>query len=112
MSVINRGGTRHTGGESFFQLSRPVLRDQTFYRTGALIRALEGHTGSVKCLSFSHDGATIASGSADNTIRQWDATTGVVDPLTSPAPHTSPPYGPMLRKGIWLPRTGGAGHPY
>jgi small GTP-binding protein len=32
---------------------------------------LEGHTGPIHCLSFSHDGALLASSSYDHTIRLW-----------------------------------------
>jgi serine/threonine protein kinase len=37
---------------------------------------LYGHTSLVLSVSFSPDGTRIASGSADNTIRLWDAATG------------------------------------
>jgi WD40 repeat protein len=38
--------------------------------------ALVGHIGPVTCLAFSRDGARLASGSADRTIRVWDLATG------------------------------------
>jgi WD40 repeat protein len=37
---------------------------------------LEGHTNRVDSLAFSGDRKTLASGSADGTIKLWDATTG------------------------------------
>jgi WD40 repeat protein len=37
---------------------------------------LRGHTGQVNALAFAPDGRTVASGSADRTIKLWDAGTG------------------------------------
>ncbi|MEG5014507.1 MULTISPECIES: WD40 repeat domain-containing protein [unclassified Microcoleus] len=37
---------------------------------------LEKHSNRVVSVSFSRDGKTLASGSADNTIKLWDVTTG------------------------------------
>src|SRR5438067_107130 len=39
-------------------------------------RVLEGHTGSVLCLSFTADGKTLASGARDNKVIIWDVATG------------------------------------
>jgi WD40 repeat protein len=38
------------------------------------LQALEGHTHTVLCLSLSHTGATLASGSIDN-VRLWNVNT-------------------------------------
>ncbi|KAJ7924656.1 peptidase C14 [Mycena leptocephala] len=37
---------------------------------------LQGHDGGVNCIAISADGTRLVSGSADNTIRVWDARTG------------------------------------
>jgi WD40 repeat protein len=41
-----------------------------------LIKELKGHTKYVYTARFASDGATILSGSADRTLRLWDASTG------------------------------------
>ena len=48
------------------------------------IGILTGHTGAVDSVAFSPDGKTLASGSADGTIRLWDVATGrpIGQPLT------------------------------
>ena len=39
-------------------------------------RWLRGHTNSIWALSFSPDGKTLTSGSADQTVRFWDVASG------------------------------------
>ena len=45
-------------------------------RTGEELKLLSGHTSSVKSVSFSPDGSTLASGSLDATVRLWSVETG------------------------------------
>ena len=44
--------------------------------TGAELKVLNGHTGSVLSTAFSSDGTCIVSGSYDKSVRVWDALTG------------------------------------
>ena len=46
--------------------------------TNTHINALTGHTDRVTSVAFSSDGKTLASGSLDDTVRLWNAQTGVL----------------------------------
>jgi len=43
---------------------------------GKLEQILEGHSGAVMSLAFSHDGKRIVSGSRNNSVRVWNTNTG------------------------------------
>ena len=51
------------------------------------LKTLEGHTGCVNSIAFSPDGATIASGSDDYTIKLWDSKDGKI--IKTVEGHTS-----------------------
>ncbi|BBD61132.1 WD-40 repeat-containing protein [Nostoc sp. HK-01] len=54
------------------------------------VNTLEGHSSRVNSLSFSPDGKTLASGSADNTIKLWNVSTGKL--LKTLSGYSSPVY--------------------
>lgn len=42
----------------------------------ALTATLRGHTSLVRCAAWAPDGATLATGGSDRTLRLWDPETG------------------------------------
>ena len=66
-----------------------------------------GHSDIIKSVAFSPDGKQIVSGSADNTVRLWDAVTGLTigQPLTGHTDIVSSvafsPDGKLVLSGSW-----------
>ncbi|MDM3851887.1 MAG: ribosome assembly protein 4 [Aphanizomenon gracile PMC627.10] len=55
-----------------------LQRDEEKEKRALAVNTLKGHEDSVISVGFSRDGKQLASGSADNTIKIWDVTTGKV----------------------------------
>ena len=55
------------------------------------LRVLQGHKGSIMCLSFAPDGKTLASSSRDDMVRFWDVSTGKF--IRELVHHTDDVYG-------------------
>ena len=51
---------------------KPAMGD----KWSACLQTLEGHSGLVSSVAFSHDSTRLASASGDNTVKIWDASSG------------------------------------
>ena len=74
--------------------------------TNPAVQTITGHIGNVTSIAFSADAKTIASGSADMTIKLWDSQTG--EELKTFSGHQGPvasvafsPDGKTIASGSW-----------
>ena len=66
-----------------------------------LQRTLTGHTRSIVSVKFSSDGALLASGAADKTVRIWNADTG--DLIRVLEGHTQVRHRDRAARGVLTP---------
>jgi WD40 repeat protein len=61
---------------AFFLIACQTLEPVMPATRVGLVRTLRGHAEATSVVAFSPDGATLASGSVDTTVRLWDVATG------------------------------------
>jgi WD40 repeat protein/tetratricopeptide (TPR) repeat protein len=90
------GETIASGGEdttvkiwSIAALKHPATQNSTQARDGELLATLRGHSKWVFGVNFSNDGQTLASGSADGTVKLWSLD-GVGDKRPTDASNIKP----------------------
>jgi hypothetical protein len=89
------GGDNFSGRGARVARCGVILADAS---TGTEIRRLYGHSGIVKSLAFSPDGAALALGDNDQGLRTYDVAAGVVLQGRKPPIHLyGPPSGPRSR---------------
>jgi WD40 repeat protein len=84
----------------------PLAAPKSLIPTWNCVRTLTGHLSSVHSIAFSPDGQTLASGSADRTVKLWNLDSRV--PRCSLSGHSSlinavafSPDGRILASGSW-----------
>lgn len=99
-----------TNPHTFVQLATSIPKSSTTPKTLNLtwqcIRTLSGHFSSINALAFSSDGTTLASGSADRTVKLWNIDSRI--PRCTLSGHSSlveavifSPEGRTLVSGSW-----------
>lgn len=64
------------GGYATWQMTPAHLLQVAHTQKATLLRALEGHTGTVRTLAFTPDSQRLISGGDDQTLKVWSADTG------------------------------------
>jgi serine/threonine protein kinase len=76
-----------TGGYALWQMKPAHFLQAAQTEQATMLKILEGHTGTVRCLTFTPDGQRLITGSDDQTIRVWNVDTG--QQLLNLTGHTS-----------------------
>jgi WD40 repeat protein len=90
--AVNPAGTMLAAAGANDSDTTVLLWDLHEPRRPALRSRLTGHTGAIYAVAFSPDGRTLATGSADKTVRLWDVTD-----RAHPRPLGQPLTGPQDR---------------
>ncbi|WNZ21761.1 protein kinase [Leptolyngbya sp. NK1-12] len=75
------------GGYTLWQLKPEHFLQATRTEQATMLKTLEGHAGTVRCLTFTPDGQRLITGSNDQTIKVWNVDTGQL--LFTLTGHTS-----------------------
>ena len=66
----------HPNGSQVFTASADKTAKVFDVNTGTVVRSLAGHGDAVRAVAFTKDAAKVVTGSADKTIRTWNAANG------------------------------------
>lgn len=98
LAVVNGGNSTLLRGNEVIPQGIETREQVRLIRIadGKVIRRFTGHLGGIRCLSFSPDGRTLASGGLDSTALVWDATDRVL-----PGEKETPSLKPEKLNELW-----------